>query len=101
MTNFKFSDLHFTLKDVIGYGSVCFAISGLYYKTIITDIERDKQQAQKDLVTTQEINSLKESIKVDKEEINYLKQQIRILQDNDLKRSTIESSGGYVPLKKK
>lgn len=101
MGRFDFSNMTFTVKDLIGYGSVCFAISGLYYKTIITDVQNEKDQDKKDLVVNQKIIGLQESEKLNSIEINSLKTQIRILQDNDLKRSTIESSGGYLPLKKK
>lgn len=101
MARIDWTNLTFSGKDLLTYGSFCFAISGLYYKNIITDAENKKTDATEKLVINQKLESAIEKIKVLEETTKSTAEQIRVLQDNELKRSAIESSGGYVPFKKK
>lgn len=99
MPRIDWNNLTFTGKELITIGSFCFAISGLYYKTIITDAKNE----QKNLAQTTSFDSRLLQLE---EENKTLRQEIRVLQDNDLKRSTLESSSnessnGYLPLKRR
>lgn len=99
MARIDWNNLTFSGKELITIGSFCFAISGLYYKTIITD----SQNEQKYIAQT---TAFDKRMMVLEDENKSLKIQIRVLQDNDLKRTIIEesqneSSNGYLPLKKR
>lgn len=93
--------MNFSGQQLLTWGSVVFAISGMYYKMLISDVEKEKEDSKKEIVTNQRMYNLEETDKLQNQKISALEQQIRILQDENLKRSTIESSNGYLPFKKK
>lgn len=99
MPRVDWNNLTFSGKEIITVASFCFAISGLYYKTIITDQEnKQKYELQQNADSKEMAQVLAE--------LDRMRKDIRILQDNDLKRTTLESnqqesSKGYLPLNRK